>query len=299
MSRITPTDLLSWAVINQATEKEDTTTAGPTNVEPIDSKWIELIMGKPDSARMKELVEILKNGTSLQEKMNAADELEMLVEQVDNANDLQPLKCWPELLFVLQNDTEPEVRKFVAWIMATAVQNNPKAQDHFERNGGMDAVLDAFQIEKDGAVRLKLLLCISASIRQNPSNFEAFEQKKGFEVLMGSFKDGNNDIIRRCLFLFTSLIQEESKSSKATIEAISRLAIVEMVTEGISNHDIDLDTAEQTIYFFLALEHSNQFKLNKSLILDNVDSFKSIKGEDTTELNRLAEELINTLNEIS
>ena len=53
-NRITPTDLLAWSVVNQATEREDRTTATAPH-EPIDPKWIDVILGKPDAARMRGL----------------------------------------------------------------------------------------------------------------------------------------------------------------------------------------------------------------------------------------------------
>lgn len=52
--RLTATDLLAWSVLNTATENEDAPTVpGPApHHEPIDPKWIELLLGKPESARM-------------------------------------------------------------------------------------------------------------------------------------------------------------------------------------------------------------------------------------------------------
>jgi hypothetical protein len=53
-SRITSADLLAWSIINRETEKEDRTEpTGPH--EPIDPKWIDVILGKPDAARMRGL----------------------------------------------------------------------------------------------------------------------------------------------------------------------------------------------------------------------------------------------------
>lgn len=129
MARITPTDLLAWSVLNKATEGEDAPAAAPSvaNAEPIDPKWIELILGKPDSARMKDIMETVGNSQKLEEKISLLDEFEMLVESADNANDLQPLKLWPVLMNLLK-DTESDIRKYAAWIMGTAIQNNEKGQ---------------------------------------------------------------------------------------------------------------------------------------------------------------------------
>lgn len=52
--RLTPTDLLAWSVLNTATANEDTTQ--PTRREDyqeLDPKWIDIILGRPDAARIK------------------------------------------------------------------------------------------------------------------------------------------------------------------------------------------------------------------------------------------------------
>lgn len=184
MSRITPTDLLAWSVVNQATEREDRTTATAQH-EPIDPKWIDVILGKPDAARMRglllrlslgyafvmltgELVRcvdcmdiILDKEKPLQDRLANCDELELLVESVDNALDLQPLGLWPLILGILEGEEEAELRVYAAWIAATATQNNPKAQEAFERARGIPVALKALDQDQDAAVRIKCLYCIS------------------------------------------------------------------------------------------------------------------------------------------
>lgn len=84
-----------------------------------------------------------KSDASLGAKLVALDELEMLVESIDNANDLQPLKLWPELLNILLASKEPEIRVNVAWVMGTAVQNNDRAQqDVINTNSSLLELVD-------------------------------------------------------------------------------------------------------------------------------------------------------------
>lgn len=112
--RITASELLSWSVINSQTEREDTTR--PTiNPESIDPKWIEILLGKPDCARMLELIKAASDTSkSTANRILALDEMELLVESLDNSNDLQPLKIWPELL-LLTADSVPEIRAHSLW----------------------------------------------------------------------------------------------------------------------------------------------------------------------------------------
>lgn len=89
------------------------------------------------------------------------DELELLVESIDNAIDLQALGMWPQLLSILENEKEGELRMYAAWVMGTAAQNNPKAQEAFERARGVPIVLKALDQDQDERVRIKCLYCIS------------------------------------------------------------------------------------------------------------------------------------------
>jgi hsp70-interacting protein len=81
-------------------------------------------------------MEIICEKKELYEKLAAFDELELLVESSDNACgtflnieiDLEPLGLWPSLLHLLEQDPEAELRKYAAWTMGTAVQNNLKSQ---------------------------------------------------------------------------------------------------------------------------------------------------------------------------
>lgn len=64
---------------------------------------------------------------SLEDKVIAFDNFEQLVENVDNANNLESLKLWQPLIEKLA-DEEAEMRKMAAWCIGTAVQNNADAQ---------------------------------------------------------------------------------------------------------------------------------------------------------------------------
>jgi hypothetical protein len=287
-NKITPTELLAWSVINKATEKEDTTTAS-TNLEPIDSKWIEIILGKPESARMKEIVQEVKESEDNDLKEALMDELEMLVEQVDNANNLQPLKLWPDLISILQHDSEPSIRKYAAWVMATAIQNNKTAQDDFARNEGLSAVLNSFRLEKGPEIRLKSLLCISASIRQNYSNYQAFIGLGGFELLSNALKDGNNIIAKRILFIITALLNEEGETGTCTANLAKTHGVIDMVLESFSNHDLDADECENSLYFLQALLDSYPDVVNREQILQSIKNLKVLADDE--ELQKLLSKL--------
>lgn len=67
---------------------------------------------------------------------------------------------WGPLLNLWKHE-EPQARMHAAWVAGTAVQNNPKAADHFEACNGLDA-LKAINTEQDPKVLEKLLLVVSS-----------------------------------------------------------------------------------------------------------------------------------------
>ncbi|KAG6914033.1 hypothetical protein DXG01_002847 [Tephrocybe rancida] len=66
------------------------------------------------------------------ERVVALEHLEMLIEHIDNANDLAQLKLWEPLHALLTTSTSTlEIKMQALWVISTAVQNNPSAQDSY------------------------------------------------------------------------------------------------------------------------------------------------------------------------
>lgn len=64
---------------------------------------------------------------TIENKEIALDNLELLIEGIDNARNIENMKLWPAIIKQLDHEA-PEVRKGTAWVCGTAVQNNPEAQ---------------------------------------------------------------------------------------------------------------------------------------------------------------------------
>lgn len=65
---------------------------------------------------------------TLDNKEQAFDNLEQLIENLDNANNLENLKLWNPLIGQLSSP-ESSLRYMAAWVCGTAVQNNLKSQE--------------------------------------------------------------------------------------------------------------------------------------------------------------------------
>lgn len=133
--------LLKWGIENSShppnSNSTATESANPVNLDDaqqssrgLDAAALKALMGGPSDAElMKESMAAIQSpDISLPNKLVAFDNLEQLIEQIDNANNMQTLGLWTPLLAVLASD-KPDLRRMAAWCMGTAVQNNVLAQE--------------------------------------------------------------------------------------------------------------------------------------------------------------------------
>jgi len=243
---ITTSDLLQWSILNQTTEKEDAPkTKDRVDPEKIDPKWLDVILGKDDSVRMRECCEIIQDESkSLDEKLNALDEMEMLVEQIDNANNLRPLKLWPVLLDVFTSTTESEIKMYIAWIFGTSVQNNETAQKDFIDNGVLQPVINALVTDDNTNVLKKVIYCLSGFLKHNAYGLKTFETLNGYEKLINTFENKKNPVIQsRILWLLRSLLLEENEEIKISVgDYLLKTCIFDDVIEVLSSVTKELIT---------------------------------------------------------
>ncbi|KAI9891852.1 MAG: hypothetical protein M1814_002417 [Vezdaea aestivalis] len=210
-------DLLKWGVENSSIPASElsTSTSEPTSppikksvgVTYLPSKSISSInvpSQAPDPAvlaalftpqvsdaeLMKASMLVLTSASEpVAERVIAGDNLEQLIENLDNARDLQPLGLWTPLLSSLA-DPEPEVRRIGAWCVATAVQNHVAAQERALAMGAVEALLALVKsealrekegpvVEGDGsskAVRRKAVFALSSLVRNYRPAMQALKE---------------------------------------------------------------------------------------------------------------------------
>lgn len=121
-------NLLKWGIQNSSASQSDPNAPTPrTNLDP---ETLSALFGGPSQADlMKEaMAALLSDEVDLDNKLIAFDNFEQLIENIDNANNLEPLGLWTPLAGLLEHH-EPEMRRMAAGCVGTAVQNNEKAQD--------------------------------------------------------------------------------------------------------------------------------------------------------------------------
>ena len=121
--------LLQWSIENSSATQPDSA-APPAPRRPLDTAALQALMGGPSDADLmkQSMLAIQSPDIILSEKLIAFDNLEQLIENIDNANNLESLGLWTPLLELL-TDKEGDLRRMAAWCVGTAVQNNAKAQE--------------------------------------------------------------------------------------------------------------------------------------------------------------------------
>ncbi|KAI9593177.1 nucleotide exchange factor Fes1-domain-containing protein [Syncephalis fuscata] len=178
--------LLQWAIINSATEKEDTTKPSTPRrtLTDLDPAIIDAILGKDDATVMREMMDQLEDDkVPIDEKEVLIENFEMLVGHIDNAQNLAPLKMWPRIL-ALTNSSEDVLRSGALWIAGTSVQNNPKAKVVFIKENGLNCALERLQKDEAASVRAKSLYCLSSLLQNAPPTIELFAAKDGYKALL-------------------------------------------------------------------------------------------------------------------
>lgn len=128
-----------------------------------------LLGGPSDADLMRQSMAVVTSTdpeVTLEDKLVAFDNFEQLIESLDNANNIAALSLWTPLLGALA-DAEREVRRYAAWCVGTAVQNNEKSQERLLAMGGLPALVRmALGRGEDAAdVRRKAVYALSSATR--------------------------------------------------------------------------------------------------------------------------------------
>ncbi|GJJ07717.1 hypothetical protein Clacol_001922 [Clathrus columnatus] len=211
--------LLRWSIENSSTSNDPNgSVPPPRSAKELDPGIIDMILGKPDAVLMKEaLAAGLDESKSIESRMIALDDLEMLVEQIDNAKNLKPLKMYPSLLSLLSPSQPDEVRMQTLWILGTAVQNNPEAQADFLSHEPLPLILSILShnsseselSQVSSETRSKAAYTLSGILKHNAFAVSKLEDIGGWDVLRSSLQDPDITIRRKIAFLLTSLLRPD------------------------------------------------------------------------------------------
>lgn len=175
----------------------------------------------------KECIAVIRDKTgthSEADRLKAFDELEMIVEGIDNASNMEKMKLWPEIFACLSSDESVAVIKFALWIIGTCAQNNPETQtallqkhDIFFRllslwqapiynvetiSAEIDEITDC---STGNPIHPKIMYCLSSLLSNHPAGLENFVTHAGFKII-DSFHVSLRD---KMSFLLCSVLSNE------------------------------------------------------------------------------------------
>jgi hypothetical protein len=131
-------NLLKWSIQNSEASRTDAAAADQPPPQ-LDAEALQRLVtgmsGPSDAQLMQESMQVIRNDEAeLEHRTTAFDNFEQLIENLDNANNLESLGLWMPLVEQLEND-EADLRFYAAWCCGTAVQNNIKTQERVSSPG--------------------------------------------------------------------------------------------------------------------------------------------------------------------
>ncbi|KAK4505396.1 hypothetical protein PRZ48_003359 [Zasmidium cellare] len=172
--------LLQWGIENSDSSRN----AAPPDQQRDPSRGLsskmlsELLGGPSDADRMREAMTAIVaplDQIDLENKLIAWDNLEQLIEQIDNANNMDSMGLWPPLLQQLDHE-ESEMRKGAAACCSTAVQNNVKSQEKLLSQGAVPKLAKLATEDGDVGVRKKAISALSSEVRNFQPGMDELEK---------------------------------------------------------------------------------------------------------------------------
>jgi len=165
-------NLLKWGIQNSEASCTDVAAADQPPPQ-LDAEALQRLMtgmsGPSDAQLMQESMQVIQNEEAeLEHRETAFDNFEQLIENLDNANNIESLGLWTPLVEQLENK-ESELRFYAAWCCGTAVQNNIKTQERLLVVGAIPVLVRMATSDAEKKNRKKAIFALSSAVR----NFQA------------------------------------------------------------------------------------------------------------------------------
>lgn len=165
-----------------------------------------------DVKRMMKYLQILEKpcdtnnaDDDLGEKEDAFEELSMIVEDLDNANDFHKIGGYQVMIKCLSSE-HSSLRWRAADILAVCVQNNPYCQKAAMEMNILPTLTSLLETDQLDQVRIKALYAISGLTRNSPKAEEAFLKDDGVSMLFRTMQAENEKLITKSAFMTRNLL---------------------------------------------------------------------------------------------
>ncbi|VEU21018.1 DEKNAAC101930 [Brettanomyces naardenensis] len=279
--------LLKWSLSQQGDNAEARERAGNPDPQAL-AQLLGMVQGKDDPTLMKESAAILEDEKSTpEEKAAALGDMEMLIENLDNANNLKNMKLWEPVLKQLDSE-DTKVQCLACSCIGSAVQNNPKSQKDFleqpESSTAFAKIIKLAEDSKDEKVRVKAVYALASIIRHSKEAYGLFEQNNGWDLIPSilNSSDASDKLKIRALSLLSSIFSEEVERNKFSTaegqEKIKRIHEDKIVNSMVKmlGKDADLNCIDK-ILNLLALLISHGYQFSDDEIKQISSKFKELK----------------------
>ncbi|KAJ7730250.1 armadillo-type protein [Mycena maculata] len=198
--------LLRWGIEN-STSATDASTPAPR--QDLDPAIIDMILGKSDAELMKECMAVaVDESQSESARVDTLDRFEELIEQIDNANNIEKLKMWSPLHSLIQTAT-PDIKVQALWVIGTALQNNPAAQDAYLAYDPLPVLISFLAPPATAEARAKAIYALSGLLKHNAPAVARFSEIGGWDALRNALQNPDDpklNVRRKVLFLLNTLL---------------------------------------------------------------------------------------------
>ncbi|KAH7392955.1 nucleotide exchange factor Fes1-domain-containing protein [Pyrenochaeta sp. MPI-SDFR-AT-0127] len=162
-------NLLKWGIQNSEASRQDPSATAQQPHTQIDPEAVQRFfsqMNMPSNATlMKESMAVIENEEAeLAHRVQAFKNLETLIQDLDNANNLENLELWQPLVALLEHK-EASLREYAALCCSTAVQNNIKTQERLLVIDAIPILVRMATTDSERIVRKKAITALSSSVR--------------------------------------------------------------------------------------------------------------------------------------
>ncbi|KAK8710986.1 hypothetical protein V6N13_146293 [Hibiscus sabdariffa] len=242
--------MLQWAIGHSDPAKlkekaRDVNRLSPSELRQRQLEIKELMeeLKMPSDAQLMQIAldDLSNSSLALEDRHRALEELLILVEPIDNANDMCKLGGFGVIIRELDH-SDSDVRKFSAWILGKASQNNPYVQKQVLELGGL-ATLMKMVNSSSADEATKAFYAVSALIRNNAVGQQLFFAEAGDKMLQDILSSPSMDIRlrRKAVFLVGDLAEcQLEDTDKAEMPFLSNRLLLKSVVDLTASGDLDL-----------------------------------------------------------
>jgi hypothetical protein len=212
--------------------------------------------GTDDPTLMKQSIQIIEDPTieDLEVKLTALENYEMLIENLDNANNIGNMKQWESIIKQLDSEEE-DFKNLAASIIGIAVQNNDVSQKAFLEHADLafPKLINLSKEEKN----VKALFALSNVVRNNDDALIQFEKHNGWDLLQPVLDESSDKLKLKLFSLLSSLLTLEDKVN--VLARIKTHNVVDQILNSI-NSETNVNLVDRSLFLLVSLvNHGYQF----------------------------------------